>query len=148
MTPSRLLPVLLAVLLAGAPPAAAADSSCASGEPRTGVKTVTLLARKPGTSLEEFRRHYETVHVPGARARIPALARADYRRNFIGEARPGAPIDFDVVTEMRFASEAEYAEMRRTTADPAVSAWIAQDIAQFADPSKTRSYVVEECVSQ
>ena len=136
-------------LVAGASAMAqeAPATHCTSEGSAMTVKTVTLLARKPGLSLEDFKRHYETVHVPGARERIPALARADYRRNFLGDKRPGAPVDFDVVTEMTFASEAEYAEMRKSLADPVISAWVREDVAKFADPSKTRTYVVDECKS-
>ena len=110
------------------------------------TKLIILLARKPGTTLEQFKHHYETVHVPGARELMPALARAEYRRNFIPEeGRKGAPIDFDVVTEMIFANEAEYAEMQKERA--AAAQWIADDVAKFADPDKTRSYVADVCVS-
>jgi uncharacterized protein (TIGR02118 family) len=110
------------------------------------VKLIILLARKPGTSLEQFKNHYETIHVPGARERMPALARAEYRRNFIPEeGRGGAPIDFDVVTEMVFADEAEYARMQQESA--AAAQWIADDVAKFADPSKTRRYLADVCVS-
>jgi uncharacterized protein (TIGR02118 family) len=146
-TTMLLLAAAATVVLAA--PAFAEDLSahCTSEGSAMTVKTVTLLARKPGTSLEDFKRHYETVHVPGARERIPALARADYRRNFIGDKRPGAPIDFDVVTEMTFASQADYAEMRKSLADPAIAAWVREDVAEFADPSKTRTYVVDECKS-
>lgn len=142
--------LVAAIAMIAGPHAVAQDmplGHCTSGGANTAVKRVTLLARKPGLSLEEFKRHYETVHVPGARARIPALARADYRRNFLGETRPGAPVDFDVVTEMTFASEAEYAEMRKSLADPEIGAWVRDDVAKFADPSKTRTYVVDECRS-
>ena len=59
--------------------------------------------------------------------------------------RTGAPIDFDVVTEMIFASDAEYAQMQKERA--AVAQWIADDVARFADPGKTRSYVADVCVS-
>ncbi|MBI1179897.1 MAG: EthD family reductase [Alphaproteobacteria bacterium] len=114
------------------------------------IKTITFLARKPGMSPEAFKRHYETVHVPGALKRIPALARADYRRNYIGDPlRPApSPMGFDVVTEMTFANEAEYAAERKAVADPAVSKWIADDLATFVDTAKIRTYVVEECVSR
>ncbi|MBI1182167.1 MAG: hypothetical protein GC201_16615 [Alphaproteobacteria bacterium] len=113
------------------------------------IKTITLLTRKTGTTLEEFKEYYEAVHAPGAIARMPALARAEYRRNFIAEEnRAGQPpVDFDVVTEMVFADEAEWAEMRRSLADPAIARWIAEDVERFADPSKLRSFVVDTCSS-
>lgn len=109
-------------------------------------KLIILLSRKPGTTLEQFKHYYETVHAPGACERMPALARAEYRRNFIPEeGRRGAPIDFDVVTEMIFDSEAEFAQMQKERA--ACAQWIADDVDKFADASKTRSYVADVCVS-
>ena len=113
-------------------------------------KTIVLLTRKPGTSLEQFRRHYETVHAPGAIERIPALARADYRRNFIesSEADNLPRPDFDVITEITFADDADYDAFRRSLEDPAVQAWIAQDEARFSDRGRTRSYTVSEHRSQ
>ncbi len=139
------LATALAAVLAGAP-AFAGTAGCDKGEYAMTKKLIILLARKPGTTVEQFKHYYETVHVPGARERMPALARAEYRRNFIPEeGRKGAPIDFDVVTEMIFANEAEYAEMQKERA--AAAQWIADDVAKFADPDKTRSYVADVCVS-
>jgi uncharacterized protein (TIGR02118 family) len=109
-------------------------------------KTIVLLTRKPGTSAEEFRRYYETAHAPGAIERIPALARADYRRNFI-ESSPAdgsTPPDFDVITEITFADDADYEAFRRSLEDPAIQAWIAQDEERFSDRGLTRSYTVTE----
>lgn len=109
-------------------------------------KTIVLLTRKPGTSLEQFRHYYETAHAPGAIERIPALARADYRRNFIESSasdtlpRP----DFDVITEISFADDADYDAFRRSLEDPAVQAWIAEDEERFSDRGLTRSYTVSE----
>jgi uncharacterized protein (TIGR02118 family) len=111
-------------------------------------KTIVLLTRKPGTSLEDFQRYYETRHAPGAIERIPALGRADYRRNFIESPMGDAPrLDFDVITEITFADDADYDDFRRSLSEPAVQAWIAEDEARFSDPNLTRSYMVSEQVS-
>ncbi|MEN3974667.1 EthD domain-containing protein [Emcibacter sp. SYSU 3D8] len=140
-----LVTVGLFAALAGAP-ALADNTGCNKGENAMSKKLIILLARKPGTTVEQFKTYYETVHAPGARERMPALARAEYRRNFIPEqGRPGAPIDFDVVTEMIFASEAEYAQMQKERETAAQ--WIADDIPKFADPANIRSYVADVCVS-
>lgn len=139
------LTTALIAVLAGAP-AMADTAGCNKGENAMTKKLIILLARKPGTTVEQFKTYYETVHAPGARERMPALARAEYRRNYIPEeGRKGAPIDFDVVTEMIFASEAEYAQMQKERA--AVAEWIAEDVAKFADPGKTRSYAADVCLS-
>lgn len=108
-------------------------------------KLIILLARKPGTTMAQFKDYYETVHAPGACERMPALARAEYRRNFLPEERGGAPVDFDVVTEMIFENDAEFAQMQKERA--ACAQWIADDVEKFADASKTRSYVADVRVS-
>jgi uncharacterized protein (TIGR02118 family) len=109
-------------------------------------KTIVLLTRKPGMSMEQFKHHYETAHAPGAIEHIPALARADYRRNFIEGSEADAPPrpDFDVITEITFADDADYEAFRRSLEDPAVQAWIAEDEARFSDRGLTRSYTVSE----
>jgi uncharacterized protein (TIGR02118 family) len=106
-------------------------------------KLIVLLTRKAGTSPEQFRRHYETAHAPGAIEHIPALARADYRRNFIEGSRADAATrpDFDVITEITFADDADYEAFQRSLA---VQAWIAEDEARFSDRALTRSYMVTE----
>jgi len=109
-------------------------------------KSIVLLTRKPGTSLEQFKDYYESVHAPRAIERIPALGRADYRRNFIESPQPDTlpRPDFDVVTEITFADDADFEAFRRSLEDPAVRAWIAEDEARFSDPGLTRSYTVTE----
>ena len=115
-------------------------------------KLVLLLTKKPGTTLEQFKHYFETVHVPEACRRIPAIKRADYRRNYISQTvEPGAdraPIDFDVITEITFASQADFDSFAAALSEPANAEWIVQDALKYADPGKTRSYLVDERVSQ
>ena len=67
------------------------------------VKAIALLKRKPGLSLEQFRKHYEEVHAPLAKRLFPFIRR--YVRNYVttmpfssGNKEP----KFDCITEEWF----------------------------------------------
>src|SRR5689334_19401622 len=93
------------------------------------LKAIALLRRKPGLSREQFIAYYEARHAPLIRSLLPEIA--DYRRNYVD--REGvfesavAAIDFDSVTEMRFADRAAYQRFLARAAEPAVAAAIAAD---------------------
>jgi uncharacterized protein (TIGR02118 family) len=113
------------------------------------VKVMVLISAKPGISAAQFRHHYETVHAPLALRLLPMIK--EYRRNFFDRSvadRPGTiPIDFDVITELVFASEADYEAFTRRVAEPEVRRQIRADEANFLDSDKTRRLVVTECRS-
>lgn len=111
-----------------------------------GVKVIALLRRKPGLSREAFIAYYETRHAPLIRALLPDIA--DYRRNYVDGAgaftSPVAAIDFDSVTEIRFADRAAYDRFLARAAEPAVAAAIAADEENVFDRAATRMFVVDE----
>lgn len=114
------------------------------------VKVMIFIPRKPGISVEQFREHYEKVHAPLAVKLLPMIK--EYRRNHLDrnlKLRDGssAALDFDVVTEMEFASEDDYAAFRKRLADPDVSAQVRADEANFIDGPNVRHVIVRECVS-
>lgn len=84
------------------------------------VKAIALLARKEGTTHEEFVRHWVEVHAPMAHG-IPAVKR--YHLNFI-VAEPtrsdvpgmGLAGGVDGIAELWFESEEAYREYRRSDA--------------------------------
>jgi hypothetical protein len=127
-------------------------------------KVVALLCRKPGLTRSEFIDYYENQHVP----RILDLERQPlgYRRTYPiphdadtaagagadvgvrdGE-RPEAelPEDFDVITELEFASRADYGAWAAEAYAP--DSGIAADEANFLGRSRTRSYAVEQHISR
>lgn len=67
------------------------------------VKTIALLKRKSGLSTEEFRKHYEEVHVPLAKRTFPFMRK--YVRRYVTKA-PFSPSGeeplFDCITEEWF----------------------------------------------
>jgi uncharacterized protein (TIGR02118 family) len=67
------------------------------------LKAIALLKRKPGLSLEEFRKHYEEVHAPLAKRIFPFIRK--YVRRYVTNA-PFSPAGkepaFDCITEEWF----------------------------------------------
>jgi uncharacterized protein (TIGR02118 family) len=117
------------------------------------MKKITFLfKRKAGMTPEEFRDHYENRHVPLALRLLPCFQ--DYARNYIRHDltyRPegmGTGVDraspFDVVTEVTFASEAEYDFMMKRLADPDVLNQIVEDEERFMDRKATLMFFVDE----
>lgn len=113
------------------------------------IKAIALLRRKPGLSREAFIAYYETRHAPLIRSLLPEIA--DYRRNYVDRAgafeSAVAAIDFDSVTEMRFASRAAYDAFLARAADPEVASLIAEDEENVFDRAATRMFVVDETPS-
>ena len=110
------------------------------------IKVIALLKARPGLSRADFITYYETRHAPLIRSLLPGIV--SYRRNYVD--RTGAfdsavaPIDFDSVTEMRFASRAAYDRFLARAAEPEVAWAIAADEEQVFDRAATRMFVVDE----
>lgn len=113
-------------------------------------KLTFLFRRKPDMTPEQFRDHYENRHVPLALRLLPYFS--DYVRNYIRHDlayRPaGLSVDnaaqFDVVTEVTFATEADYDLMMKRLADPSVSRQIVEDEERFMDRKATLMFFVDE----
>lgn len=111
------------------------------------VKTVALLRKRADLTREQLIAYYENNHAPLIRRLLPMIA--TYRRNYVdlegAYLFPDAsPIDFDVITEIEFASEADYAAFRERTADPAVAQAIAEDEENVFDRGATRMFRVDQ----
>jgi hypothetical protein len=75
------------------------------------IKMLVFLRRKEGLTMDEYRDHYENVHVPLVRGLFPSSAGV-YRRNYIDRDRTAltdrnaglaaANQEFDSVTEVFF----------------------------------------------
>jgi uncharacterized protein (TIGR02118 family) len=116
------------------------------------MKMVALFRRRSGLTPAEFREHYEKQHVPLALRLFPSTF-ADYRRNYIrhdlrhqrGEGESPLPwLDFDVITEITFASRDDYERMVRAMSDPAIREQVVADETRFMDRSATVAYLVDE----
>lgn len=92
------------------------------------IKTVLLLRRKPGMTMEEFIDYYENNHAPLCMELYPGLF-ADYRRSYIlpdgmysaAHVGAAAPVpEFDVISELWFRTQEDYERMQAGFADPQI----------------------------
>ena len=115
------------------------------------IKVLWMLKRKPGTTHEQFREHYERSHAAIGRKYIGHLL-LSYKRNYQIEAWGGTssdpegfrrrPFDYDCVTELIVADEEAYEEMGRIFAEPAAGAELFEDELKFLD---REAYVMLRC---
>lgn len=113
-------------------------------------KCIALLRKRPDLSREAFIDYYEKRHSVLMQQLLPGIT--DYRRNYVdcegAFVFPGAqPLDFDVVTELRFADRAAYDRFIAKAAEPDIANRIAEDEENLFDRSATRMFVVEESAS-
>ena len=114
------------------------------------VKLMALAWRKPGMTFAAFREHYETRHAPLALSLIPQIK--SYVRNYVrhdlghsieGFEGAGTGADFDVVTEISYASREDYEQSLKILDDPEVRRLIAEDEERFIDRTATKYFLVE-----
>lgn len=131
--------------------------------------TYTILlfvTRSPHISPEEFKDHYENVHIPLAQRLCAGnwpfrftrryLARIT-RKGFGGPSNPDRPplmlrgdaqdIDYDCVSEMTFETEREFQAFYKRVYEKDVAAKLAADETKFLELGKTRVVVVGETIS-
>jgi hypothetical protein len=113
-------------------------------------KCVALLRRRAGLPREAFIDYYENKHSVLIRRLLPGIL--DYRRNYVDLQSAfvfadASPIDFDVVTELRFADRAAYDRFVARAAEPDIARQIAQDEENLFDRGATRMFVVDERAS-
>ncbi|KAF9697248.1 hypothetical protein EKO04_005006 [Ascochyta lentis] len=125
-----------------------------------------FLTRNPSLSSDEFKHHYENVHIPLAQRLCASnwpdkftrqyLARIT-RKGFGGPANPDRPplllrgdaqdIDYDCVSEMTFANQHAFHAFYKRVYDKDVAAKLAADEKSFLELGKTRVVVVGETVA-
>jgi len=107
------------------------------------IKVMIFIKRRADLSLEAFREHYETVHVPLSLTHLPLMQK--HARNYVIR-RPDEPEgDYDVVTECWFES---WETLKATAAVLAEKRPIFQeDEERFMDRASIRSVTVDESVT-
>jgi uncharacterized protein (TIGR02118 family) len=112
------------------------------------IKVIVVIKKKPELTAEQFRRHYEDVHVPLIDRLLPFYA--TYRRNYVdGPARGGpSAFNWDVFTELEFASESDYEAWQAALEQPDVLEQIRADEANFLVSRETRMWVVTPFASE
>lgn len=107
------------------------------------IKQIVLIRAKEGMSREDFRTHYETVHVPLVLSLFPMLR--GYRRNYVdASAVAGADApEFDAITEIWFDDAEAHAAFRARAGLPEVQERIRADEAKFLRRGEIRSFMVD-----
>jgi hypothetical protein len=108
------------------------------------LKVMAFLVKKQGLDTGDLIDYYETHHVPLILSLAPAPT--TYRRNYVvKDPAANGPDDFDIVTELVFPDRDAYQNWVSTMYAP--GSGVVDDEMTFLDRSRTRSYVVEERVT-
>ena len=108
------------------------------------LKVMAFLVKKQGIATGELIDYYEGHHVPLILGLAPAPT--TYKRNYVmKDPAVSGPDDFDIVTELVFSDRAAYQNWVSTMYAP--GSGVAEDEMNFLDRTRTRSYVVEEHVT-
>ena len=113
------------------------------------ITELYILYKAPHLTAEQFKYHYETVHVPlvseciGDPNDMPLL----YKRHYVIKAdteskNPGTP-DFDAVTTITFRDQAARDKFIKTLTSPGIAEKLASDSAAFQDVSRAQFFSVE-----
>ena len=113
------------------------------------LKILAFLTKREGLETRAFIEYYENNHVPLICDLVPTPIL--YKRNFLMRGdefnKEDGAIDFDVVTELVFPDRAAYLAWAAELSKPGYGDQVVADELKFLDRSRTRAYVVEECVT-
>ena len=113
------------------------------------LKVFGFLTKREDIDTQAFIEYYEKNHVPLVLSLAPTPT--VYKRNYIVRGdefnREDATIDFDVVTELVFPDRAAYLAWLAQLSKPGSGEQVVADELKFLERSRTRAYVVEECVT-
>lgn len=119
------------------------------------IRATAMLRKRPGMTRDDFIAYYETNHV---RLVLETIAKdsaplfAQYTRSYplpdsavrIGSAGDAPELDFDVITDMWFWSDADYRAFLTRPEDPAVAAALATDELELFDRDKMQAFLTDE----
>lgn len=125
------------------------QDAAAEAERDTTIKLVTLLRRKDGMTLDEFKDYYESVHARiGEKYLAPHASR--YFRRFLHPV-PGSSTSedspertYDVVMEIWFPDQAAFDAAFRDLGTAEAQAEIVADELKLFDREYIHSYIVDE----
>jgi hypothetical protein len=113
------------------------------------IKSIGLLKRKPGMSVQESHDYYETRHrLIGEKYLAPFASR--YVRRFLEPADGHSPDEnaFDVILEVWYEDQSAYERCGAHLSRPEVRAEIVADEEQLFDRPRNRFFVVDEHESE
>jgi hypothetical protein len=110
-------------------------------------KSVCLIRRRSGLSMQEFIESYENGHAVLCVKLIPGMVK--YVRRYVTPGDivryEGAPdLDFDVVTELWFESRETYDRAMRELENPEKARLLAEDERRLFETTSIRRFVVDE----
>lgn len=112
-------------------------------------KLIALIKKQPHLSAAAFKAYYEKNHAPLVSLLLPMVQR--YTRSYLpaSSALPGrGDADFDVITELWFATTQDVDAFWKRIRSPEVIAQIRADEAHFLITERTLMYEVQECESR
>lgn len=113
-------------------------------------KIVALLKRRPGMSVEEFKAHYENVHLPIGTPFLKGNAVSHQRRYLTPMPGPDGQTreaDYDVIMEVWFEDRAQFEATMPGWLDPELVERVAEDMPKFLDRAEHQMFFVEEHVT-
>ena len=113
-------------------------------------KIVALLKRRPGMSMEEFKAHYENVHLPIGTPQLKGNSISHHRRYLTPMPGPDGKThegECDVIMEIWFEDRAQFEASMQSFQDPALGERIAKDAANFLNRTENQMYFVEEHIT-
>ncbi len=108
------------------------------------MKTLALIVRKPGTTRDAFRAHYEGVHAPLGLGVMSGLVR--YVRHHVRDALHGE-VAFDVATRFAYRDAAALEAVIARLATPAGAAVRADELT-FMDKPRNRFFAVRDAAER
>ncbi len=106
------------------------------------IKLLSVKTRRPGSTREAFRQHYEGRHIPLGLGFIDRFRWCKYARNHVVAVHAGR-IDFDCLTEFWFASREDQESTSTFAASPAFKV-LDEDDARFLDVTRRLSFELDE----
>jgi hypothetical protein len=105
------------------------------------IRLTLVITRKAGTSVEDFRRHYENLHAPLVTRHFPKIA--EYKRHYrdVDAKLDISNQDWDCITESIFENEDDYAAFVTRLQIPEVGEEIFADGELFMYNSRTLMFV-------
>jgi uncharacterized protein (TIGR02118 family) len=108
-----------------------------------------FLTKRHDISVSAFKEYYENSHIPLILSLAPSPV--IYKRRYLNRdqkfTESGAPVDFDVMTELVFPDREAFVAWMGKLAAPENGDRVAVDEAVFLDRSRTRAYVVDEHIT-
>lgn len=111
------------------------------------VTVITLLKRREGMSVEDFRAYYESSHRVIGEKVLAGYATRYVRRFLSPMDGTDQPFDHDVVMEIDFPDAATRDACFAALGEPQVAAMIAEDEENLFDRSRVRAFTVTESAS-